>query len=286
MDTRLTLTILLSALFLGAGAVWLFDRFFLHGGRVARARKSRAAYRDPLPIRIAARLAVGAGVVTAVCSLQFQTFRIPSGAMMPTLTVGDYILVDRLAYGYRLPMQGAQLWKGAGPQRGDVIVFDFPGFTCTADGVQVRSDLPCDRPVAPVRDMKYIKRVIGLPGDTIRYRNKILVVNGREQPQTPAGLFVGEGEDARRMTGAQVQRETMDGSEYEVLQMPGPMRGREGEWTVPEGQYFVLGDNRDNSEDSRYWGFVPEDALVGKALLVWMAWNDGVSFQRVGKSIK
>jgi signal peptidase I len=153
------------------------------------------------------------------------------------------------------------------------------------DGKPVRSGRPCEQPFAPVAKQDYIKRVIGLPGDEITYRNKTLYVNGKEIPQTYVGPFVGSGDEGRKMAGAEVRHEMLPAVEHDILTLP-LRSGAEGTFRVPAGHYFAMGDNRDNSEDSRYWGFVPEGNLVGRAFVIWMNWDGGIDFKRIGTLIK
>lgn len=194
-----------------------------------------------------------------------EPFRIPSGSMMPTLLVGDFILVNKFAYGLRLPVVHTKILDVDEPQRGDVMVFRFP------------KDPSVD----------YIKRVVGVPGDRVAYRNKTLYVNGEPFRQTSIGSYLGLGGGAV-MTGASHRVEQLGDIEHEILVRPGAPSW-EGEFRVPEGEYFVMGDNRDNSNDSRYWGTVPEENLVGRAFMIWMNWdsqNSGVGWGRIGRTIE
>lgn len=282
------------------GVIWLIDRLFFARGRAVRAqalaaaagnqseREQRAAeaLREPVLVEYARSFFPVILIVLLFRSFIAEPFKIPSGSMMPTLLVGDFILVNKFAYGLRLPVLGTRIVDIGEPHRGDVFVFKYPGFSCSDDGKPVRSGKPCEFPISPVPRLDYIKRVIGLPGDTITYRNKTLYVNGQEMAQTDVGPFVGSGEEGRRMAGAEIHEETLGSVHHQVLESNFLPPGREGTWVVPAGHYFAMGDNRDNSEDGRYWGFVPEKNLVGKAFLIWMNWDNGIEFKRIGTLIK
>lgn len=207
-------------------------------------------------------------VILAVLILRsflVEPFRIPSGSMMPTLLAGDFILVNKFSYGIRLPVIDTKIIPVGEPRRGDVLVFRYP------------QDPSID----------YIKRVVGVPGDRIAYYNKQLFINGDPAVQTSLGAYEGVGAGVS-MSGAQVRTEQLSGVLHNILIDEG--KGTvEGEFRVPEGQYFVMGDNRDNSNDSRYWGFVPEENLVGKAFMIWMNWDStagGVTWDRIGNEIE
>jgi signal peptidase I len=137
----------------------------------------------------------------------------------------------------------------------------------------------------PVPKQDYIKRVIGLPGDEITYRNKVIYVNGVEARQTYVGPYVGPGEAGRSMSEGQVKDEDLSAVAHRMMTLPQDP-GREGTWRVPEASYFVMGDNRDSSADSRFWGFVPEANLVGRAIVIWMNWDDSIDYRRIGTVIK
>ncbi len=183
----------------------------------------------------------------------FEPYQIPSGSMLPSLRSGDFILVNKYTYGLHLPVNNLQLTKGATPKRGEVVVFDFP----------------------PDPRVRYIKRLIGLPGDKILYRNKTLTINDAEITYETNGedadifweyLRDSEGSGARKGEG-ETEREA------HAIRLDPLLPSGEGQWTVPPGHYFVMGDNRDNSNDSRYWGFVPRKNMVGKAVYIWMHWK-------------
>ena len=209
-------------------------------------------------------------VVFVLRSFLFEPFKIPSGSMIPTLLVGDLILVNKFHYGVRLPVVNTKVIANHEPQRGDVMVFRYP----------------------PQPSLDYIKRVIGVPGDEVAYLNKQLTVNGKPVPKAAQPDFFDV--DAMRY-GKQFQ-ELQNGKTYNTLNdndrpafVPGasdfPFKDRchytvEGVvCKVPEGHYFMMGDNRDNSLDSRYWGFVPEANIVGKAFFVWMNFGN---LKRIG----
>jgi signal peptidase I len=261
------------------GVLWLADRLLLAPGRKKRAaalenmsslpaaeRKTRAeeALREPIVTEYARSFFPVLLLILVFRSFLAEPFKIPSGSMMPTLLVGDFILVNKFAYGLRLPVLNTKILSVGEPKRGDVFVFRYPE--------------------NPKED--YIKRVIGLPGDEITYRNKTLFINGKEIPESYVGPYTGPSEPTNRMAGAQVKLEQLDGVDHRIMELPQLQIGHEGTWKVPDGYYFAMGDNRDNSLDSRFWGFVPEANLVGKALVIWMNWDSGIDFSRVGTVIK
>jgi signal peptidase I len=204
-------------------------------------------------------------VVFLLRSFLFEPFKIPSGSMIPTLRVGDLILVNKFHYGVRLPVINTKIIANNEPQRGDVMVFRYP----------------------PQPSLDYIKRVVAVPGDEVAYLNKQLSVNGQPVAKAPAPEFF----DADSMRYARQFEEQLGGKTYRTLNdddrpafIPGasdfPYKENcrysvEGVvCKVPAGHYFMLGDNRDNSLDSRFWGFVPESNIVGKAFFVWMNFGD------------
>ncbi len=251
-------TFLVLATFL-TGIIWAIDAWFFAKRRKKEKRK------EPIIVEYARSFFPIILIVLLLRSFLIEPFRIPSGSMMPTLLVGDFILVNKYIYGIRLPAVHKKVIPIALPERGDVVVFRYP-----------------ENP-----SLDYIKRVIGVPGDTIVYYNKTLYINGQPQAQTYLDTYVGVGGGAV-MTGAEHRQETLTGVTHEILiQKNKPIL--QGEWTVPDGYYFMMGDNRDNSNDSRFWGMVPEENLVGKAVLVWMNWdmsNSGPDWGRIGLSIK
>jgi len=207
-------------------------------------------------------------VILAVLLLRsflVEPFRIPSNSMMPTLLTGDFILVNKFSYGIRLPVLNSKIISMGEPERGDVVVFRYP------------KDPSVD----------YIKRVVGLPGDKVGYYNKIVYINDEPVGQVPAGVYIGVGSGIS-MSGASERQEQLGDTIHDILVMP-RTPGLEGEYLVGEDEYFVMGDNRDNSNDSRYWGPVPESNLVGRAFRIWMNWdgaNGGVDWGRIGMKIQ
>ncbi len=194
-------------------------------------------------------------VVLVLRSFLVEPFQIPSGSMLPTLEVGDFILVNKFAYGLRLPVVDHKFLEIGEPERGDIMVFKFP--------------------VEP--SINYIKRVVGTPGDRIRYRDKQLYVN--DEPV--------ETHFVARLQEENLLEEVLNDTAHRIYQSHGRNDpNAEGEWEVPEESYFVVGDNRDNSKDSRYWGMVPDDHVVGRAFAIWMHWESLTSlpsFHRVGR---
>lgn len=195
-------------------------------------------------------------------SFIIEPYRIPSGSMIPTLVVGDFILVKKYEYGLRLPISNYKIIKNNKPTYGDVVVFQYP----------------------QDKNINYIKRVIALPGDYIEYLNKTIYVNGEKYIQNNASEDLISAED---LGDNLIMNENNRQVKYNILKNNN--RGQDFSYTVPKETYFVLGDNRDNSNDSRYWGPVPEENLIGKAFFIWMYWNTDNSysmFSRIGLSIE
>jgi signal peptidase I len=181
--------------------------------------------------------------------------------MMPTLLIGDFILVNKFTYGIRLPVLNNKIIEMNTPKRGDIVVFRFP------------KDPSVD----------YIKRVIGVPGDKVAYYQKKIYINDQPINQVSLGVYQGVKED-ESSDNIEHLLENLNPVEHSILVNP-TQPSIETVYVVPEGHYFVMGDNRDNSNDSRYWGTVPEANLVGKAFFIWMSWNleqGGIVFSRIG----
>ncbi|MBK1723781.1 signal peptidase I [Thiocystis violacea] len=248
------------------GGIWLLDAVLFAPRRRAvvaadvddpSAAETHPAYKEPILVEYAKSFFPVIFAVLVLRSFLVEPFRIPSNSMMPTLLTGDFILVNKFSYGLRLPVVNTKVVDIGEPRRGDVVVFKFP--------------------LDPKTD--YIKRVVGLPGDEVAYHDKTIYVNGEAMPQLPIGTYTGVG-SGKEMTGAREALESLSGVDHAILKRPGapdlPFGCQVlafGAVKVPEGHYFVMGDNRDNSNDSRCWGFVPEDNLVGKAFAIWMHWD-------------
>jgi len=256
-----------------SGVLWLLDVKWWKPLREAKAEALRSASaefdvneferirREPTLVEYARSFFPVILVVLILRSFLMEPFRIPSGSMMPTLLIGDFIMVNKFSYGLRLPVTNYKLLELGEPSRGDVVVFRFP----------------------KEPEIDYIKRVIGLPGDVIGYSNKQIYVNGKAVNQEFLSPYEGVG-SGFNMTGNRLHKEQLGEVSHHILVDPDRL-SQYGEFTVPAGEYFVMGDNRDNSNDSRFWGFVPEQNLVGKALLIWMNWDDGIGWGRIGTLI-
>jgi signal peptidase I len=267
--------LILFLLLLATGAVALADR-------LAFARRRAPGEAPPWWIEYPKSFFPVILIVFLLRSFLVEPFKIPSSSMRPTLEVGDFILVNKFAYGIRLPIVEKKVIETGQPKRGDVMVFRYP------------NDPSLD----------YIKRVVGLPGDEVAYREKRLTINGQPVPLVPDGTY-SYLEGGLAFVTTQRFVEDLGGTRHAVAWVPdappvrtGGVRAFPGHercvyndsgfvCKVPEGQYLMLGDNRDNSEDSRYWGFVPDDHIRGKAFLIWWNLDDvtSLAFERVGRSI-
>lgn len=284
MDINLPLILFLLVAF--TGVVWLLDYLFLKKGRLADIiqveeqysnlteseketneqykRAFMAVAKEPPVVEYSKSFFPVLLLVFVLRSFIVEPFQIPSESMVPTLEVGDFIVVNKFIYGIRLPIKRIKVFDITDPKRGDVMVF-FP----------------------PNEKRYFIKRVIGLPGDKIRYSNNVLYINGEEMPQefVRAEPALRRGEQCYGSSYIVVD-ETIDDVTHEMRKCIEPGHySVQGSWSVPDGHYMMMGDNRDNSLDSRDWGFVPEDRIVGKAFAIWMHWETFwslPSFSRVG----
>ncbi|MCT8985647.1 signal peptidase I [Shewanella phaeophyticola] len=288
---------------LGSGLIWLIDVVFFAPKRreklvLAQANASELSedaidkiVREPILVETAHSIFPVIAFVMILRSFIYEPFQIPSGSMMPTLLVGDFILVEKFSYGLRDPVWRSKLVETGEPERGDVFVFKYP-----------------ENP-----KIDYIKRVVGLPGDKIIYRNKQLMIQeacdtGKDcaEPKLIEHTELNRGEFSQNDVPLIRLNEQLGEVNHDILINPSRPDFRQhfypqpsmpaGEFLVPQGMYFAMGDNRDNSTDSRFWGFVPEENLVGKAVAIWISFeferspNDwlptwtptGVRFERAG----
>ena len=251
------------------GLIWLYDAKF------ARPRRSSGTA-EPIVVDMARAFFPVIIVVFLIRSFWVEPFKIPSGSMKPTLLVGDFILVNKFTYGIRLPVINKKIVEINPVDRGDVVVFRYP--------------------VDPSVD--YIKRVVGIPGDVVEFRNKRLAINGAPVAVQSAGFYTDAEVNYTRLPQFM---EKLGNHGHRMMVVPSqpvvdlaqvrqfPHRSNceyndEGfRCTVPQGHYFMMGDNRDQSSDSRYWGFVPDDHVKGRAFLVWMNFGD---LKRIGNGIE
>jgi signal peptidase I len=253
------LLVLLTAI---TGVVWGWDRWRQRQGKGVPATAELSPTGLDWWIDLCRSLFPVILAVLVIRSFLFEPFRIPSGSMIPTLFNGDFILVNKFSYGVRLPVIHKEVLDLGAPKRGDVIVFRYP--------------------VDPSQD--YIKRVVGLPGDEVAYRNKQLYVNGDPVRQLDLGRYAGPEQES----DARLKREWIGDAVHPIVLHTGSP-SMNFKYEVPAGSYFVMGDNRDRSSDSRFWGAVPEENLVGRAFLIWMSWNPeeyGINWKRIGTRIQ
>ncbi len=230
---------------------WLYFVCFL------KFNKSEKYANRPKIVQLAADLYPVLLLVFLFRSFIAEPFRIPSNSMMPTFLTYDFLLVDKISYGLHLPFSNTELFNIGDPQRGDVVVFRYPNYERQK----------------PYEGADFIKRVIGLPGDRIEYMNDALTVNGKTVEYQRIGTYVGF-EKGIKMTGHRHYRELLDDRPHDILLHP-YMNSRGVSLVVPEGHYFVMGDNRNHSSDSRFWGFVPEEYIVGRAFYIWAHGDTG-----------
>lgn len=250
------------------GGIWALDHWLWAPRRAAESGTGESP--EPVSVEYAKAFFPVILIVFLLRSFLVEPFHIPSGSMMPGLVPGDFILVNKFKYGIRLPIVNTKIIGISNPKRGDVIVFRYPKDPST----------------------DYIKRVIGLPGDRVVYSNKTLYINGKRVEQygvTPEVVR----ESNHLLTKMNRITENLDGREHNVYVDP-EVSPQTSEFDVPEHSYFVMGDNRDRSNDSRYWGFVNDRYLVGNAFMIWLSWDETtdkgwfwnrILWNRIGKSI-
>lgn len=247
----LNFPVTLTALVAGCGLIALIDMLFF--------QRKRKAQDYPLPVIVenARSFFWVLLVVWIIRSFIVQPYRVPTGSLQPTVKPGDFLLVNQYAYGLNFPVGNHKLVEIGKPKRGDIVLFYAP----------------------PDPSIVYVKRLIGLPGDRIEYRNKVLWINGQEMKQDLIKKTV---DDEPAVTGSNPEEhipvdekeENLGGVKHRMYVISeGMQSSNDFAVTVPPGHYFMMGDNRDNSDDSRMWGFVPENYLIGKAFLVWLSWD-------------
>jgi len=259
MDFSLILFIALMA----TGVIWLLDVVFFSRKRVGNGQEAGEKARDPLLVEYAKAFFPVILIVFVLRSFIAEPFRIPSGSMLPTLNVGDFILVNKFSYGFRLPVINEKVLSMSDPERGDIMVFRFPHDP----------------------KMHFVKRVVGLPGDKIEYKAEKLYINGKLMPQQADGEYEFRNGASRKLSLNKLT-EDLDDVKHDILIDPRRNSSQTMKFDVPQGQYFVMGDNRNYSNDSRYWGFVPDNNVVGKAFFIWFSWDwsngGGVNWSRIG----
>lgn len=211
-------------------------------------------------------IAMAVGIAFMVRTFMIEPFKIPSGSMIPTLLVGDYLFVNKVAYGYRVPFTRDRILMGEGPKRGEIAVFEYPR--------------------DPAKD--YIKRIIGLPGDRVVYRDKRLYVNGKLVANRDEGPYPYYNEEEQLVESRRFSEQLGEGA-HSILLRAFINTDQVTDEVIPPGHYFVMGDNRDNSNDSRFWGLVPEFRLVGRAVGLFWSWDrmaERLRWERLGQGIR
>jgi signal peptidase I len=252
MSINFPLVLVLATAF--TGVVWWVDYLVFRPkrlGRVAAAgdideESRKAVLAEPIIVEYSISFFPVLAIVLVLRSFLFEPFQIPTGSMIPTLAVGDFILVNKFSYGIRLPVVGTKIVDIAEPKNGEVMVF-----------------------IPPHQDVYFIKRVVGIPGDTVRYQDKTLYINGKRQNQT----FVAQ---IPPVNPTVLQYREKLGNVEHLIQRNPYRETSVDEWVIPEGHYFMMGDNRDQSSDSRYWGLVSEHNIVGRAVAIWLHKKPGL----------
>lgn len=259
--------LILASLTLFTGIIVLIDFLLLtfqkKRGRAARTKKL------PTTIEYARAFFPVLIIVFLLRSFVAQPYRVPTGSLEPTVLGGDFILVNQYQYGLHFPVWHKKIIDFSKPQRGQIVLFFYPVNT----------------------DFTFVKRVIGLPGDTISYINKVLYINGKEMKQTFQEYGVAASDDRKGYPVA-IYNEDLDGIKHKIYARTTFPPINFYNLKVPAGKYFMMGDNRDSSDDSRFWGFVREDELIGRAIFIWMSWDpyaeklfEKVRWQRIGKAL-
>ena len=252
MSINFPLILVLATAF--TGIVWLMDCLVFRPKRLSRVAAAGTIGEESRQVMLKESIIVEysisffpvLAIVLVLRSFLFEPFQIPTGSMIPTLAVGDFILVNKFTYGIRLPVVGTKIVDITEPKNGEVMVF-----------------------IPPHRDEYFIKRVVGIPGDKVRYQDKTLYINGTRQNQT----FVSQSPPVNPRF---LQYREKLGEVEHLIQRNAYREISTDEWVIPEGHYFMMGDNRDQSSDSRYWGLVSEHNIVGRAVAIWLHKKPGV----------
>lgn len=249
--------LLLTSLVFVSGLIWLIDLLFLKKRRVAKNPRAK----EPKLIEYARSFFPVLLLVLVIRSFIVQPYRVPTGSLEPTILPGDLVAVNQFAYGLHLPVINKKIINVGEPKIGDIAVFHWP--------------------VNP--NVDFIKRVVGVPGDHVIYKDKVLYINGKQAKQTLKGDAI-DYEDTGNLN-VKKYVEDLNGVKHGIL--INPYGGQIGNFdvVVPKGYYFMMGDNRDDSADSRDWGFVPESNLIGKGFLIWMSWDSQkhrIRWKRIG----
>lgn len=252
-----------------SGVIYLFDILFLAKKRNQIYQKENKKnpnppeMKYPLIIEYARSFFPILLIVFLLRSFLYEPFRIPSSSLEPTLLVGDFLLVNKFDYGVRLPVVHKKLFNNSDPKRGDIFVFRFPANP----------------------SIDFIKRVIGLPGDHIKYIDKVLYINGEKMPQTLLDTTTRVDEQGVTQD-VYLKEENLMGVKHNIYQNKNQTSENFDDIVVPEGMYFAMGDNRDDSADSRYWGFVPDKNIIGKAVVIVGSWDSSKYRLRLNRSFQ
>ncbi len=256
----------LTALVAGCGLIALIDILFF------RRKRLKAGYKESVIVENARSFFWVLLLVWVIRSFIIQPYRVPSGSLQPTVEPGDFLVVNQFAYGLHFPVTNDKLVSIGEPKRGDIVLFYAP----------------------PNPSIVFVKRLVGLPGDHVKYQDKVLYINGKEMAQQDMGNTVDDepplGGNPEEHIPVSLKKENLDGVVHSIYVMP-PDTGLTAnvDVIVPPGNYFMMGDNRDNSDDSRTWGTVPEKNLIGKAFRIWMSWdslNHRVRWNRIGMAVR
>lgn len=260
MPIHIDFPFILTMLVLITGLIALADVMYF-----AKRRNVAEGTKMPYIIEVSRSFFPALLLVWLIRSFMIQPYRVPTGSLEPTVLPGDFIAVKQFSYGLRFPISNSKLVNIGYPARGDIALFHWPVDTSKL----------------------FVKRVIGLPGDHIMYKNKTLTINGKEMIQQ----YVGKATDIEQDGTSTVDQkiENLDGIKHNIFVKPEMLDTVDIDVVVPQGHYFMMGDNRDDSDDSRSWGFVPDRNLVGQAFGIWMSWDsmaDRIRWSRIGKAIK